>query len=196
MKVPLSIFSNFVGASPQAKLKCVAQVRSGYDVRTDWYKQLREAIPATHRDRRSKDDLRRFAETVGGRKAESYRTRVDAYCAWWGDRHIGWEGGKPYRWVSGAIEVTVNPELIVSIDGQRQVVKLHFSEERLTASRVNTILRLLELGYRRGESPDGKPVVGVLDLAQGRLMTPSLSLNYLDPVLAGEAAALDAMLRV
>ena len=76
----------------------------------------------------------------------------------------------------------------------RHAIKLYFNgSERLTPDRANVILRLLELSYRRGQSPEGRPTVGVLDLAQGVFHLPTSSLAYLDPVLAGEAASFEAM---
>jgi hypothetical protein len=194
LKVPLSIFSTFVAASPSAKLAAVTRLKQGrYDVRADWWKGLREAIPANHRNAGTKGDLSQFASSVTLRKVRSYTACALAYTDWWGDRNIRWTGGRPTPWMSGDVQVAVNPELFVAVDGIRHVIKLYFSATKLPVDRANTILRLLEVSYRSGESPSGRPIVAVLDLSQGRLLTPDAPLNYLDPVLAGEAASFAAI---
>jgi hypothetical protein len=86
--------------------------------------------------------------------------------------------------------VGVNPELFLSVDGTRHVIKLYFKQsEKLSVDRANVVLRLLELAYRKGSSPAGTPAVAIFDLAQGDFIVPTASLAYLDPLLAGEAAS-------
>lgn len=194
MKVPIFPFATFVTAAPTAKLACVTDVKQSqsveYDPRSDWWKQLREFIPRNHRERGTKAKLDWLVDQVSARKKDSYSARVNAYKEWWGARNIRWVGGSSRSWHAGGVEVSVNPELFVSVDGVRHVVKLYFkASERLTEERVNVVLRLLELTYRNGSSPDGRPMVGVLDLAQGEYYEPSSSLARLDPVLEGEAAS-------
>lgn len=187
-------FATFVTAPPMAKLACVEHVRQsqsvGYDPRSDWWKQLREFIPRNHREGGTKAELDRFLNHVSDRKRDGYSSRVKAYKEWWGARNIHWVGGSSKSWRVDSVEVTVNPELFVSVDGVRHVVKLYFkTSERLTLDRVNVVLRMLELTYRNGSSPGGRPVVGILDLAQGEYHQPSSSLTRLDPLLTGEAAS-------
>jgi hypothetical protein len=198
MKIPLFTFATFVTAPPAAKLSCVSELKHAdpYDPRTDWWKQLREFIPRNHRDGGTNEDLRAFVDQVTGRKEASYDARASAYEDWWASRNIRWTGGSSVTWKFGTAEVNINPELFVSVDGVRHAVKLYFkSTERLTADRASVVLRLLELAYRGGSSPAGRPVVGVLDLAQGDFHSPVISLAYLDPLLAGEAASFASIWR-
>lgn len=194
-KIPLFTFASFVAGSPSTKLSCVADFKNAtsYNVRTDWYKQIREFLPRNHREGGSKAELRAFLNSVTGRKAENYASVGGAYLRWWGSRNLKWfPGSKSVEWKAGELAINVNPELFVSIDGVRHVVKLYFkSSERLTADRVNTTLRLLELAYRGGSSPEGRPEVGILDLSGGNMQfhTPDSSLAYLDPLLHGEASS-------
>jgi hypothetical protein len=198
MNIPVFTFATFVTATPSAKLACVCGLQESqgteYDPRIDWWKQLREFVPKNHREGGTKADLLRFTSRVTERKSDGYRARAEAYRDWWGPRNINWFGGSNVTWTSANVEVTVNPELFISVDGVRHVVKLYFkASERLTSDRVSIVLRLLELTYRGGSSPYGRPAVGVLDLAQSVYHEPGNSLTYLDPLLAGEAASFGAI---
>jgi hypothetical protein len=124
----------------------------------------------------------------------NYQLRVRAYNKWWGSHEIEWRSGSAARtWTSGAVEVRVNPELFLTVDGEAWVIKLHFNKERLGADRIDTMLRLLELAYRGGKSPTGAPRVAVFDLGNSKMHEPTASLAVLDPVLAGEAASFAAI---
>lgn len=192
MKVPLYSFATFVAGGLTAKVSAVANTKQpgSYDPATDWWKQLREALPKNHQAGGSQSDLVNFAASVTPRKRASYGDRVTAYNAWWGKQAITAGKGSSSAWKSGGVEVSVNPELFLLVGGVPHVIKLYFKQtEKLTVDRANVVLRILELAYRKGASPTGLPVVGVLDLAQGQFVVPTTSLAYLDPVLAGEAVS-------
>lgn len=200
MKVQMATFATFVTAPTTGKLACVATVKlsaeTAYDPKTDYWKQLREFLPRNHRRGGTKADLRGLTKKVSERKSVTYLARIEAYLDWWGPRNIRWGQGAPTMWKLGNVEVGVNPELFLSVDGVRHVVKLYFKQsERLTDDRASVMLRFLELAYRGGASPDGRPVVGVLDLSQGVYHEPASSLGYLDPLLTGEAASFASVWR-
>jgi hypothetical protein len=196
MRAPLSSFAMFVAGGPSAKLAAVASAKNPprYEPKTDWWKQLREFLPRNHRNGGTKHDVVKFAESVTERKHSSYAARSSAYTDWWGRRTINASSGSSTTWSAAGLDVSVNPELFLSVDGVRHVIKLYFKQsEKLSADRANVILRLMELGYRKGSSPSGAPVVGILDLAQGDFIVPTTSLVFLDPLLAGEAASFSTM---
>jgi hypothetical protein len=80
-------------------------------------------------------------------------------------------------------------DLIVTIDGVPNVVRLYFKKKPLTPDAVSTALRLMERAYRDGASPSGSTVVALLEVSSGRYHEPSTSLAGLDTVLLGEARA-------
>lgn len=165
-----------------------------YDVKTDWWKQLREFIPKNHKQGGSAADLFKFVNSVTLVKQNSYSDRVAAYASWWGNNALKSAGGKPTTWSAAGLDVTVNPELFLSVNGVRHIIKLYFKQsEKLSVDRANVVLRLLELTYHKGASPAGHPVIGILDLAQTQFIVPTKSLAFLDPLLAGEAAAFTTM---
>jgi hypothetical protein len=192
VKAGLYSFATFVAGGPSAKITAVTEAKhpATYEVKTDWWKQLREFIPRNHKMGGTRNDLVKFANSVTQRKQNGYGDRVTAYNKWWDKNTIKSATGAALSWSAAGLDVTVNPELFLSVNGVRHVIKLYFKQsEKLTVDRANVVLRLLELSYRKGSSPGGTPVVGILDLAQDMFIMPSVSLAYLDPLLAGEAAS-------
>jgi hypothetical protein len=189
--VPMTTFSTFVTATPSAKVTAVQTYKAGYDLRHDFYKRLREAIPRNHQDANTPDGLSDFLRTVtSDRKIENYAKRVSAYQRWWKGQEIVWRGGRSRVWEAGPLEVSITPELLVDLDGTPHAIKLYLNKDKISTDRANVMLRLLELGYHRGSM---EPAVGVLDVARARLLQPARSLTFLDPVLAGEGAAFDTI---
>jgi hypothetical protein len=97
MRVPLALFTEFVGAAPSSKVACVQRFKDAvepYDARTDYYKQLREFIPKNHRRGGSPGDLLNFAASAAQRKAANYQSRAGAYTRWWDGRNVKWTGAK------------------------------------------------------------------------------------------------------
>jgi hypothetical protein len=190
MKVPLSAFSTFVGATSSRKLQTIATLKGGYDPRHDYWKQAREFLPRNHQNGGDKTKLDEFAQTITSNRAGNYKVRLNTYKKWWGKHTITWTGGKSYVWKNGSVEVNVNPDLFVEIDGERYVLKLYFNKDPMPTDRANTVLRLLQLGFQRR---DPEVTVGILDVGQGKVILPTRNLKGLDPVLAGEAASFAAM---
>jgi hypothetical protein len=191
MKVSLYSFATFVAGGPSAKLSAVASAKhpTAYDPVTDWWKQLREFLRKNHQNGGSQKDLIKFATGVTQKKQAGYAHRVKNYNAWWAKNVIASAPGQALVWSASGVSVSVNPELFLLVNGQRHVIKLYFKQsEKLSADRANVVLRLLDLKYGKSQT-----VVGLLDLAQGTFLTPSTSLAYLDPLLAGEAASFAAI---
>jgi hypothetical protein len=190
LRVSLSTFAEFVGASPASKTTCIEKFRASpqtYDPRTDYYKQLREFIPRNHRRGGTPKELLKFAEGVDRRKTANYQSRAGAYIRWWGRRTVRWTGGPGRTWESGGVEVAPSPEIVAAFNDVRHIAKLYFKKERLSSDRADTILRLLQLAYGNG------PVIVVLDLAHDLVFEPEGPLGHLDLYLAGEAASFRAM---
>lgn len=193
MKVPLSTFSTFVVAGPSAKITTVTNLKHGkYDPKYDYWKKLREEIPKNHQNGGMKKGLDAVLNTVSDTKTANYGLRIDEYKKWWGNRTIVWTGGSGGVWKCGTVEIPVNAEVLVSVNGVPHAIKLYFNKDKIAADRANVMLRLMEIVYGHKKPT---PVIGVLDLGQGRLITPTAPLTYLDPFLAGEAASFAAIWR-
>jgi hypothetical protein len=189
MKIPLTTFSTFVAGTPSAKIACVSTFKQGYDPRHDYWKGPREAIPRNHQDARPKSGLDDFLRRITSNKAANYALRIEAYKEFWGSRRLQWAGGSSRVWSSAGLDVSVNPELFLDINGKRHIIKLYFNKDKISSDRAHAMLRLMEIMFQKGPHK----TLGVLDLGQGELITPGAPLDYLDPVLAGEAASFVAV---
>ena len=182
----MTTFSTFVTGTSTAKVACVRTFKGGYDPQHDYWKALREAIPKSQTSPKGTALLDGLMQTIGERKSSNYRLRIASYKRWLNKNKPTWRGGKSRTWSAGGIEIGVNPELFVDMGDEPYVIKLYFNKDKISGDRANTMLRLMELAYQRG---GGYAEVGVLDLGQGRLITPTRSLEYLDPLLSGEAGS-------
>jgi hypothetical protein len=189
MRVSFLGFARFAVAPPGAKVAALRRVKAprAYDPRTDWWKQLREFLPRNHRESGTPEDILEFASSVHPRKIASYNDRAATYASWWGGSEVSWSGGSSRIQRFPPVEINVNPELFLRVDGAKLVMKLYFSgRERLSDDRAALMVRLLARAYS-GQR------VAVLDLSTGRLYEPHPDDADMDPVIVGEAAALAAM---
>jgi len=193
MRVSLSRFMDFMlAATPAQRLAAVRDAMqdrsSAYDVRKDFYGPLRKAIIAVHRDGSSWKDVDNTVNDADHRRREHYDACLRGYRQWLGRTKVEWIGSKSVMWRSGELEVSVNPELAISMRNSTVVIKLYFKEAPIGKTRATTVLHLLSWAY--GARFDS---VAVLDVRRSRLITPSRRQADVSVPLAGEAAAFTAM---
>jgi hypothetical protein len=158
-----------------------------------YWRGLRQSIIAMHKangPRESLDSVVR--KTMDVRKRPAYATCIRAYKRWMGRKRVRWIGSPSTLWQSGSVQVRVNPELGLKIDGVDHVVKLYFKAEKPTKRRVETILHLLASTLPRRYR---QATPGVLDVQRGRLIVPTVEVADVDALLAGDAAAFEVMFK-
>ena len=192
MEVRLTTFMDFVAAEGTAKVTSVREAKAkygqAYSPLTDFYKGVRETIIDLHESSRSKALLDTFLTKVeDGRKQPHYAAVVAGYKRWLGTKRVMWLGAQGVPWTEGDLTVRVRPDLPVQIDGTDYMIKLWFAADKLTKKRVDATLRLLEITHGKLGN------VGILDVRQGRLITPTRPVRDIDALLAGEAAAFVSM---
>ena len=97
-------------------------------------------------------------------KERNYSLIVKGYRKFWGTKKIAWFDPPKGNWVRGDLQVSVNPELGLLINGKKHVVKLYFKAEKLSKLRVRTILRLIQ---KRVGADDVR--VALLDVRNSKL---------------------------
>lgn len=81
------------------------------------------------------------------------------------------------------------PELGLEIGSEKTALKLYFKAEKLCKLRVDVILHLLEtMLIPTGECGS----VGILDVARGKLIQPTVNKPNLEVALRGEAGYIEA----
>ena len=102
-----------------------------------------------------------------------------------GRKAFAWNPPRRATWRSGGLEVAINPELWVEIDGVGHVVKLYFKADRRSQHKVTLSLRLLENTVGRFGT------VAIVDVQQGKLFIQRTEPPAgIDLVLESEAMSL------
>lgn len=170
-KISLTDFVDIVSRSGTPKATKVAQVknRPQYDPRTDFYKLAREVIVATHRKGGSKSDLATaLSQQSDPKKKANYPDLVRGYRKWWGNKTLKWFR-PPLGVVSEhGVEVSINPELGLEINGAKHIIKLYFKGDKLSKNRVDIVTGLMEQQLR-SSSPAGS-IMAVLDVRNSKLV--------------------------
>lgn len=192
MEVPLSTFLRFVSARGIAKVNKVLESQQEYEPYTDFYKRLRErAIEALQTGDLA--ELRRLPIVVPDtRKVPSYQL-----CAQGLERLTKRHEMSvlrrvdPLPWHTGELEVRVNPELVLKIDGETFLTKLYMGKEPLTKVAIQAFGYLVSQTH--GKVVQAKPAL--LDLRRSRPRFPPTPDKRLEQLVQGEAASFIAMWR-
>lgn len=188
--VTLTTFMDYVVASGTRKITLVknakTQYKRGYDPRTDFYKPLREGIIEMHRDGYDLSHLDGvLSRMTDAKKLTSYPKCIEGYAACLEGKRVDYSVCKPKKWASGGLEVRVNPELLLTIDGEPYMMKLYFKADPIPRGAVAPMLRMIQLAIPR--STKAKPAI--LDLQHGKLHTRNQLDPTLDALLQAEAAS-------
>ncbi len=187
--VPLSAFVEFTVAQGTARVTTARAAEGDYDPRRDFYKALRERTARQLREGWNAAAFRRsLREVKNPRKRPSYEACRRGLTAWARGKTIAATRARPGFWQAAGLEVRVNPELRMVVDGERFLVKLYFKAEEMSAARAANTLFLLDT--MAAQNVGG----AVLDLRRGDLLVAAEPDPGLDLLLASEAAAFAALL--
>jgi hypothetical protein len=193
-ELSLTDFVGFAVASGTAKLTKVREFKSRppYDPTLDFYKQVREGMIDCHRAGDPKARLEAHVGTIADKKKMAhFQAIVDGYRSWWGKKSLVWLEPPRSLYSEGGVSIRVNPELGLSINGDEHLIKLYFKTDKLSKSRVDVITHLLDKALRADVKPHTR--MGVLDVRESRLLTPTVPIAGLDAMLTGELAYLAAV---
>jgi hypothetical protein len=153
----------------------------------DFYKSLRDRIVEIHREDDQKSVLSTFmASVTDQKKRTNYPSAVSGYRKWWGQKTLGWFVPPRTVYTQHGVEVIINPELGLAVNGARHLIKLYFKTEPLSKLRVDIITRLME-GTLRSHCQNNE-LMAVLDVRQAKLFsfqaTAAASMAMIDAELA------------
>lgn len=190
----LTYFLDFVHKSGTPKLTVVRNFknRPEYDPATDYYKPLRHEIVRMHEQNHPKSVLDSFVAAAHAKKKGNYATAVTGYKKFLGKKAVSWFDPPKGTWSGGGIEVTVNPEVGLSINGTEFVLKLYFKRDKLATNKMEIINHLMAATLADPKKPR---TFGVVDMRSGKLIATPLNPGLV-PLLNGEAAAFATMLNL
>ena len=193
--VSLTDFVDFVSKSGRPKLTQVQNVkwRPKYHPQTDFWRPLREAIIDFHKTNQSQKSVldKALSGITHKPKLTAYPVALAGYKKFLGKKAIQALPEVRSSWSQGNLNVIVNPELSLSIQGTAHVVKLYFKAEPL--SMKNAELILLMMADSLGGKVAPGTVMSLLDVQRGKLFSTTGVDVVLKPLLQGEAASFETM---
>ncbi len=190
VEISLTTFVDYVYANSSSHIGLVTREKrryeEGYHPTRDYYKVLRDGIKSLHQSGGPKTGLDALPQSAHLSRLQNYTECVDGYKQWWGRKTVRWlDDPGTTRWTDGTLEVIVNPELLLDVNGDRFLIKLYFKSEKLSKRRIDAILHLIdkELGSSLAA------MSGILDIRRGKLITPTRTIPNIDALLAAQAAS-------
>ncbi len=188
--VSLTTFVDFVckSGTPKATVVRSWKNKDEYSVATDYYKRLRDAIADYHKNGVS---LAAVVANASESKQENYETIAAGHRKWVGRKRFNWFDPQSAVWTSGNLDVTVNPELGLEINGVPHLIKLYFKADPLAKNRIEIVTHLMSVSLTR--SAPQHCAMAVLDLRNGKLIVPTVPVPGLSAQLQAEAAYWNAL---
>ncbi len=190
--ISMTRFGDFVVSDPLGQLAKVREIRrqyeQGYSPSADFWSRWREDVEKNHRRGGGRELLRQVSAGAKDNRAEQYQSACKGYERFWGRKTIEFVGlPKPATWTHDRLQVRVNPEWLLRINGVDTIVKLHLKEKLTLTQRVaNPLLYLLDRHF--GPSIGG-PAIALLDVHRGKLWQQRTDGRDIEPVLHMQAAA-------
>lgn len=185
-RVSLTVFMDYLTASGPTKITKVRNALAMYQ-QTDYlppayYHQLKKAIAECFGGAGVIALDRCVKGLVDDRKVEGYGANVDGIKQWAKKAKPKPGFVVPMQvWTSGKLEVKVNPELGLLINGEPYVIKTYFKDDKLDQRKVDPVLHLLHMTH----GSLGR--VGILDCRRGRLFEVRRQHKGMNAFLVSEA---------
>ena len=195
-RLSLTDFVDIVSASGTPKMTKVAQIkrRQDYNPAFDFYKTIRDRIVDVHRNEYPKSTIKKLISTLtDAKRLEVYPMLIKGYNKWWGQKSFNWFDPPSELFSQHGVDISVNPELGLLINGSPHLVKLYFKAEKLTKSRTDIITHLMAITLG-GKCPTGTEM-SVLDVRQAKLISPPVSIHNLAASINAELAYISALWR-
>lgn len=149
IRISLTDFVDFVSKVGAPKITKVREIkgRAPYHPAQDYYRYLREGIVHFHEGGHPNKNAyfaNLLANIPDARKSARFTTLANAYRAFLGTKVITCEDRDNVIWTHGELEVNVNPELCLIINGVKHLIKLYFKADELTKLRIDVILYLMQ----------------------------------------------------
>jgi hypothetical protein len=195
-QISLTDFVDVVSSSGTPKATKVRQIktRPPYEPALDFYKPIRDTIVEAHERGMTKDYVdAALANLTDKKKSAAYPAIVSAYKSWWGRKGFVWFFPPSALYSSHGIDISINPELGLLIDGTPHLVKLYFKAEPLAKNRVDIITHLMTATVAATCPNPGETVMAVLDIRRKKLISPTTPVANLGAALDAELAYIAAL---
>lgn len=190
-KVTLTRFMDFVNASGMDRQKVVRETINAekYSPCKDFYKDIRDAIVSFFKDNGSLESLEEEIALVKDEKKTHYLSLLQGFEKWIKNKKIVFLGAESCDYELSGLGLSINPELLLEINGEKTVVKLFFKDESIKRNTANMISVLMGMAFPVFETKYDDFNFAVLDLRNGKLfrITPSTPVKKIRLTLNAEA---------
>lgn len=150
-----------------------------YSPQTDFYKPLRSAIVKMHKEGKSSESLSLLLNGLTDKnKISNYPKVLKGYQRWCKGANPIWNSTTSFMYTYLDVEVHVNPEVGVMINGEPYLIKLYFKDEKLSKLYISIVNALMAKTVGPMTSADTK--VAVLDVRRAKLHVNSLDQKGID----------------
>lgn len=171
--------------SPKATKVSQLKNRAAYDPATDFYKALREGLVTLHKKGGTKAELAGLTKgLMDPKKVANYPPMVAGYKKWWGNKTLEWFTPPNETYTSAGVDVAINPELGLKINGQAHIVKLYLKTDSLTKTKADLIVSLMNHVFAASQPPGTQ--FSVLDVRNSKLFTYSAVGKNFKPMVDAE----------
>jgi hypothetical protein len=186
--ISLTDFIEYVTKVGGTKFTKVKQIkgREDYHPAKDFWKPLREGIVEFHKADADKKELSKISNSLTDlKKLKLYPGLIKQYQKFIGRKKIEWFEPPSKTWKSNGLEVKINPEIGLFINDQPYAIKLYFKAEKMSQTKVDLILLLMNEQLKKRAYKDIQ--FAVLDVPNNKLFAKTkLGKEHLG-LLEGEA---------
>ena len=118
------------------------------------------------------------------KKVANYPPMVAGYKKWWGNKTLEWFTPPNETYTSAGVDVAINPELGLKINGQAHIVKLYLKTDSLTKTKADLIVSLMNHVFAASQPPGTQ--FSVLDVRNSKLFTYSAVGKNFKPMVDAE----------
>lgn len=146
MRISLTDLVDVISKSGSPKATKVAQIKARPEYRPalDLYKQFRDDVIAIHKGDKPKSALADILSRVTEKsRLSNYPAVIAGYKKWWGNKSLQWFQPPSALFSRHGVDVAINPELGLLINGRPHVIKFYLKAEKLSKARADLVTSLM-----------------------------------------------------
>lgn len=172
MNVTLTRFMDFVNANGLYRRRVVNDYINSddYSPCKDYYREMRDAIISMYKNGESLDSLDDKFALIDEKKQTNYPALLSGYKKWAKRKKIVFLETNSYVYDLNGLKLSINPELVLKIDGKPTVVKLYFKKDKLKKDAADIVSVLIAMTFCSFDNKYSDYDFGVMDLRNSKFL--------------------------
>jgi hypothetical protein len=187
----LTSFFDFILKTGKPRVTLVKNIKKNYNdpysVEKDFYLLFRNHIKNVHRKGLPKTQIDTLIQTLNdSKKLNNYPELIHGYKKWWGRKTISWiEPPQSTLWGVEGIDIHVNPELCLEVNGTRHLIKLYMKnngyQDILSKKHTDIITYIMKVAFQNNNA-----TMSVLNIRKSKFYSLNSHDNRIDPLINAE----------